>query len=281
MGKEIVNTQTQANVKPTTLPEAMRDKRQLGAADRFCFGCSSKLDCFNKCCADVNILLTPLDVLRLARRQGMSTTDFLANHTLKPITKDLHLPVVMLRMSDEPDRRCPFVGTDGCTVYEDRPWACRMYPVGMGLPPARAGVEPVPVYFQFKDDFCHGHTGSKDWTVEEWRADQAVPEREIVEQGFRDIVGHPWFIGGTRQLDPRKLELFYTAAFDLDTFRRFVFESTFLKRFELAPELVSKLETDDDELLQFGFRWLRYALFGEPTMTVRPDAPAPRKVDVA
>lgn len=276
-----MNTQDQVSAKQTTLPETMRDKRQLGADDKFCFGCSKQLACFNKCCADINIMLTPIDVLRLARKLGLSTTEFLANHTIKPITKDLHLPIVMLRMRDEAERRCPFVGDDGCTVYADRPWACRMYPVGMGLPPARAGVEPEPVYFLFEDDFCHGHAGDKGWTVEQWRTDQSVQGREVLEQGFRDIVGHPWFIGGTRQLDPRKIELFFTAAFDLDKFRRFVFESTFLKRFEIGPELARALETDDEELLGFGFRWLRYALFGEPTMTVRPDAPAPRKVDGA
>ena len=31
---------------------------------------------------------------------------------------------------------------------------------------------------------------------------------------------------------------------------------------------------DDEELLEFGFLWLRYALFGEKTMKVRPEAAA-------
>lgn len=269
----------QPTAQTAVLPDVMRGRRQLGRNDRFGFTCHSQLSCFNQCCADVNIMLTPLDVLRLARKLGMSTTDFLAAHTQRPITKDLHLPVVLLKMRDEPAKRCPFVAEQGCTVYGDRPWACRMYPVGMGLPPARAGVDPEPVYFLFEDDFCQGHAVDKEWAVAEWRADQSVPEREELEQGFRDIVGHPWFIGGTRQLDPRKIELFYMAAFDLDTFRRFVFDSTFLRRFSVENALVERLRASDEELLRFGFRWLRYALFGEPTITTRPDAPAPRKVD--
>ena len=60
----------------------------------------------------------------------------------------------------------------------------------------------------------------------------------------------------------------------LDKFRSFVFDSTFLERFELEQELVDQLRTDDMALMQFGLRWLRYALFAEPTMTVRPDAPS-------
>lgn len=268
-----------ATASPGALPEVMIGKRQLGSDDHFNFGCHSGIACFNNCCSDINIMLTPVDVLRLARKLDLSTTDFLTQHTLKPITKDLHLPVVMLKMRDEAEQRCPFVGDEGCTVYTDRPWACRMYPMGMGLPPARAGVEPEPVYFLFEDDFCFGRTETKSWTASEWRADQAVLERETLEEGFRQIVGHPWFIGGSRQLDPRKIELFHMAAYDLDTFRRFVFESTFLERFDIEEDFKKRIEEDDEELLVFGFHWLRYALFNEPTMNVRPDAPPPRKVD--
>ncbi|MGE5235831.1 MAG: YkgJ family cysteine cluster protein [Acidobacteriota bacterium] len=250
------------------LPEALREKRQLGRDEAFRFGCHQSVACFNRCCADVNIMLTPLDVLRLARRQGLTTSEFLAQHTLTPITKDLHLPVVMLRMGEDTGRPCPFVGEAGCTVYEDRPWACRMYPLGMALPPARAGVEPEPVYFLFEDEFCHGREEPSEWTVERWRADQKVEEREELEAGFRDIVSHPWFIGG-RQLDPKRIELFHTACYDLDAFRRFVLESSFLRRFEVEEGVVQELTTSDEALLRFAFRWLRFALFAEPTLKTR------------
>jgi Fe-S-cluster containining protein len=212
-------------------------------------------------------------VLRLARKQGMTTKAFLDEHTLLPITKDLHLPVVMLKMGPEPEKRCTFVGEQGCTVYEDRPWACRMYPVGMALPPARAGVEPEPIYFLFEDDFCHGRHEDRKWTVDEWRKDQGLPEREAIEAGFQELVSHPWFIGG-RKLDARRMEMFHMACYDIDRFRRFVLESSFLDRFELEPELVEKLRTDDEEMLRFAFRWLKYAMFGEPTVPLREDNPA-------
>jgi hypothetical protein len=174
----------------------------------------------------------------------------------------------MLRMQDEAESRCPFVGADGCTVYEDRPWACRMYPVGMALPPARAGVEPEPVSFLFEDDFCFGRKEPRVWTVPAWRSDQRVEDQEEIEEGFRSIVSHPWFIGG-RQLDPKRMEMFFIACYDLDTFRRLVFHSSFLDRFVLASDLVERLKHDDLELLRFAFRWLRFSLFGEPTMTTR------------
>jgi len=251
-----------------SLPEPLQGKRQLGAGASFCFDCRPELDCFTECCSDVNIVLTPADVLGLARSAGLSTREFLDRHTLTPITKDLHLPVVMLRMEPGPGKRCPFVTAEGCSVYRERPWACRMYPVGMALPPARPGQAPTPVHFLFEDAFCHGRGERRSWTVEAWQRDQGLGEREDLEQAFRELVGHPWFIGG-RQLDPRRIELFFMAAYDLDTFREFVFSSTFVKRFELDAKLVSALRTDDRALLAFALRWLRFAMFGEPTVQPR------------
>jgi Fe-S-cluster containining protein len=260
------------------VPEALRDRRQLAAGEPFSFGCHQNLECFTRCCADVNILLTPVDVLRLSRRLSMSTGEFLEKHTLTPVTKDLHLPVVMLRMGDEPEKRCSFVSDQGCGVYEDRPWSCRMYPLGMALPPARAGVEPEPVHFLFEDDFCRGGGEKQEWTVESWKENQQISEQEELESGFREIVSHPWFIGG-RQLDPKRMEMFYTSCYDLDTFRRFVFSTTFTQRFMLEDGLLEQLQTDDEALLRFAFRWLRFALFGEPT--IRVSAVAVRAAEAA
>jgi hypothetical protein len=256
------------------MPELLRQKRQLASGESFRFACHPKLSCFGTCCRDVNILLTPLDVMRLARRLGLSTGDFLERHTLTPITKDLHLPVLMLRMGEDPDRRCPFVGEQGCTLYEDRPWACRMYPLGMAMPPGRAGVEPEPGYFLFEEEFCRGSEEARQWTVEAWRADQGVTHRDALEAGFREIVSHPWFIGG-RQLDPQRMEMFFTACYNLDAFRNFIFSSSFLRRFGVEEALVRELTDNDEALLGFAFRWLRFALFAEPTMTVREAAAPP------
>jgi uncharacterized protein len=257
-----------AKTRAHALPEALRNRKKLEAGEKFRFGCHRGLPCYTNCCADVNILLTPMDVLGLSRRLGIQTGEFIARHTLTPVTKDLHLPILMLRMDEAPGRKCPFVSAEGCTVYEDRPWSCRMYPVGMGLPPARAGEEPKPVYVLFEDDFCKGRNQPGQWTVGEWRADQDVAAREEIEAGYRELISHPWFIGG-RQLDAKRMELFHTACYDLDKFRDFIFGSTFLSRFELEDALVAKLRNDDEALMRFAFRWLRFALFAEPTLKLR------------
>ncbi len=263
------------------LPDYLEHTRRLGPDDTFAFTCHAGVPCFNQCCHDVNIILTPLDVLRLARHLGMHTRLFLETHTSNPITKDLHLPVVMLRMRDDDGSKpCPFLTTDGCGVYDERPWACRMYPLGEALPPARAGEQPRPVWFVFEHDHCQGRhqPDCSTWTVETWRRDQGIEGRDELDAGFRELVSHPWFIGG-RRLDPKRMHMFYTACYDLDGFRSFVFESSFLDRFELEPELVRTLATDDDALLTFAFTWLRFALFGEPTLKVREGWASQRSQD--
>jgi len=255
------------------LPEFLEDKRQLEPDQTFPFTCNPGVPCFNRCCADVNIILTPLDVLGLARRLGMHTRDFLETYTGNPITKDLQLPIVILKMRDDENKHCHFVGDAGCTVYDDRPWACRMYPLGMAIPPARAGVEPDPIFFVFEDDHCEGRLQQdcSHWTAQSWREDQNLIERDEIETGFRELVSHPWFIGG-RTLDPKRMHMFYQACYDLDTFREFVFQSTFLEKFEIEGDLLEEIKNNDVALLRFAFRWLKLAMFGEQTLRVREAA---------
>jgi hypothetical protein len=251
----------------SAVPEILKHHQTIGETDSFTFECRFGLPCFCTCCRDVNIFLTPLDVLTLARRTGLDTTVFLQEHTLLPVTKDLHLPVVLLKMNADAEKKCPFVSASGCTVYEDRPWACRMYPLGTAVPPARAGETPAALYFLMKDAFCRGTAQPVTQRVDVYRAEQGVPYRESIEAGFQRIVSHPWFIGG-RQLDPKRIEMFHLAAYNLDGFRRFVFDTTFLDRFEIDEAEADTWRIDDIALLKFGFEWLRFALFGEPVVKV-------------
>ena len=54
-------------------------------------------------------------------------------------------------------------------------------------------------------------------------------------------------------------------------------DATFLQRFEIDDDTVEQLRSDDMALLKFGFRWLRYAMFGEPIMKTREGASEARR----
>ncbi len=74
----------------------LADYDRLGPDDTFRFACRPGISCFNKCCGDVNIFLSPYDVLRMKRRLGITSTEFLEKYTLMPVNKEMKTPVVML-----------------------------------------------------------------------------------------------------------------------------------------------------------------------------------------
>ena len=65
--------------------------------------------------------------------------------------------------------------------------------------------------------------------------------------------------------------MFFMASTDLDTFRKFVFESSFLDTYEVDPETIERLRTDDTELMLFFFKYLASTFFGTPDLTIRQE----------
>jgi len=52
------------------------------------------------------------------------------------------------------------------------------------------------------------------------------------------------------------------ACFNGDEFKKFVFKSTFLSRFNIPRETADRLKESDVELMKFGFDWVRFFLTG-------------------
>jgi hypothetical protein len=98
--------------------------------------------------------------------------------------------------------------------------------------------------------------------------DQGITEYNEKGRSFKEITLHDFF-QKVEDLAPEKMEMYYMACYNLDKFRRFVFESKFLQYFDVDPKVVERIRTDDVELMEFAFQWLRFSLFHEPTMKVR------------
>jgi hypothetical protein len=179
-------------------------------------------------------------------------------------------PVVMLRMQDDERKSCPFLGEGGCGVYTDRPWPCRMYPLGLAASKDTPdGWRGERFYFLLKEKECRGFEEPKSWTIREWLEDQGIDAYDEWGEAYKELTLHPFFEDGGI-LSAHKLDMFFTACYDLDKFRRFVFETTLLDRFDVDEDFVDEMRRDDEALLRFAFLWLRFSLFGEPTM--RPHA---------
>jgi Fe-S-cluster containining protein len=259
--------------------QILKEYPRLTEDSSFSFRCHAGVPCFNECCGDVNIFLTPYDIIRLKNNLGISSTDFLKKYTLTPFDKDLKYPVILLQMGSDEKKKCPFVGEEGCRVYPDRPWSCRMYPLGLASPGARqeptaSGGAPdleeldKEFYFLLEEGICQGFKENKRWTISEWLRDQGINDYVEIGRYFKELTTHKFFReGGT--LTPEKVEMFFVACYDIDRFRRFVFDSSLLNKFEVDNETIKTIKTDDVAMLKFAYRWLRFALFNEPTMKIK------------
>lgn len=75
----------------------------------------------SRCCHNKAIRVSSYEILRLARRLGITTTEFIERHTEAGGT--------VLRIPVENNRACTFLDQEGCSVHTDRPLACRLYPL--------------------------------------------------------------------------------------------------------------------------------------------------------
>jgi hypothetical protein len=234
------------------------------------FRCHPGVRCFTACCGNIKIVLTPYDILILTQRLQMPAHEFLYTYTIPTYLEKTDMPGVMLKMRED-DNKCPFVTPDGCTVYSDRPTACRYYPVGMadfregGSKDAYGNeniAEEEKFFFLVKEDYCKGHEEDKIWTVREWRADQGVDVRDEMNKKWLRLIMRRKSYGHQASLSEQAKRMFFMASTDLAHFRRFIFESSFLDTYVLDQKTIDKIREDDVELMLFSFDYLANTLFG-------------------
>ena len=90
-------------------------------------------------------------------------------------------------------------------------------------------------YFCRRLDYCRGFDAEAEWTVASWMADQGFTE---YDQGRREWLEILLKAGLTEELvvDGLVQDLFATLAYDLDRFRRLVFDPVFLEAYDLKAE---------------------------------------------
>jgi Fe-S-cluster containining protein len=259
--------------------EILRDYERLDEKSEFRFACHPGVPCFNACCGDVNIFLTPYDIIRLKNSLGITSGEFLSKYTVSPFDKNLKYPVILLRMNDDEKKSCPFVGEAGCGVYEDRPWACRMYPLGMASPKEDSKSADEEFYFLLEEGFCKGFEENRPLTIASWLEEQGINEYNRMGEDFKQLTLHKFFEDGGN-LAPEKMDMFFLACYHVDGFRDFLFRTSFFDKFVVDEKTRRAVEKDDVALLKFGYKWLRFALFGEDTVRVRGDVLEAKKAQI-
>jgi Fe-S-cluster containining protein len=246
--------------------EFLESLPELKADQTFCFDCNPDVPCFNRCCADLTLPLTPYDVLRLRRQLGMSGEDFLQRFTSMRSFPDTGFPLPMLRMLQMPGDPCPFVGPAGCMVYEDRPGACRCYPLGRGASIGRdaAGQNTVlERFFLVREEHCRGFDQGTARTPAQWFADQQVDVYNASNDRYMRLMTMVRASG--RPLEARLATTAVLCLFQLDKFRELIANMRIFERVEVddARKAAVMDAKADEAALDFALDWMELVIFSK------------------
>jgi len=226
----------------------------------FTFSCSRKISCFNECCRDLNQFLTPYDILRLKNRLGLSSTDFLKRYTKEHTGPESGLPIIVLKPDTSGSARCPFVKPVGCSVYEDRPSSCRMYPLMRVISRSRETARLSEQYLLLKEGHCQGFQEETAWTIKTWQDGQGLGIYNEMNDRMLDIIS----LKNRRAagpLDPESTHLFYLSLYDLDRFRTHIRRKDLPDMVEIPDEKLDQITNDDEAFLKFAFNWVQQVIF--------------------
>ena len=133
--------------------------KKLELDDPFCFECQH----CNQCCQNTDVLLTPYNIARLRTRLRINTYRFLKRYGFEYFGSDSGLLLVMLNRGN--NGACPFLISNGCSVYEDRPGCCRNYPL---LRRIESETNKIEYFLQSPAEYCQAFQTNHSQTVRQW-----------------------------------------------------------------------------------------------------------------
>jgi len=241
------------------------------------FQCKKGISCWNACCSNIDISLTPYDILRLKQRLGVTSNDFLLHYTVPFEMEQNGIAGVKLRPVEN-GTACRFMTPEGCSVYIDRPTACRYYPVALLSMRKQDEYTDTSSYALVKEEHCLGHHEPRNITIDAYREEQGLVEFDELARGWRQLILKKKSSGpSVGKPSKRSLQLYFMVCYDLDTFRSFVTNAGFTELYDLKAEEIEKITTDDTALMLFGFRFLRQVLFGENSIALKQAAAEQRQ----
>jgi hypothetical protein len=121
----------------------------------------------------------------------------------------------------------------------------------------------TPVFFFKPPDFCRGQDEDEEWTISEWTRDQDAELYRKMTMRWAEVkrlfLDDPWGVEGS---EGTKAKMAFMATYNIDRFRDFIFQSSFLGRYKIKSALLTKLKADDLQLLKFGFEWVKLFIWG-------------------
>lgn len=238
--------------------EAAGPLEELTAEQTFRFSCHPGISCFNRCCHDLALPLTPYDVMRLCAHLGMDGETFLARYAAVRTFPETGFPLPFLIMDDVDGAPCPFVGPEGCTVYADRPGACRSYPLGRGTRMGRDGIEER--HYLVREEHCRGFAAGPLWTPPGWQKSQGLETYNASNDRYMWLMTMVQASG--RPLEASLSHLALLCLYQLEAFRGIIREKKLLAHVEMDARRACAVLTDSAATLEFGLDWLELVIFG-------------------
>ena len=115
-------------------------------------------------------------------------------------------------------------------------------------------------FMLLKEPHCRGFSKGKTHTVQQWIDEQGIAIYNEINDKLMQIIS----LKNRRMpgvLDIKVRHLFFTALYDLDSFRSQITDNGLLADFHLDSSLVDKALEDDLALLELGMLWVEQALF--------------------
>jgi Fe-S-cluster containining protein len=239
-------------------PLLPRNVTRIEKEETFHFSCHPSVDCFTDCCRQLELALTPYDVLRLKKGCGLHSGEFLDRYVIMEQEGHETLPRFYLTMVDDGRASCVFVSNVGCTLYQDRPGACRAYPMGRAA--IRQADNSMDEFFVLlQESHCHGFKEQQEQNASTYSAEQEL----LIYNRYNDTVAallqHDQIRRG-KLFSAKQIEQFTLALYDLDRFRTLLLAGE-LPGTIAIDETTRKRLGDDEELLLYAIPWLKDILF--------------------
>lgn len=236
------------------------DPKTLALEDEFAFSCYKGISCFNKCCYDVKLVLSPYDFLRLRKSLNLEVEDFIKKYGELYLGEVTQLPVISINI-DPHTFACPFLNeNEGCTVYKDRPSSCRLYPLARFITKNEKG-ESQEVYKIIRETHCKGHYENRIIKIKDY-----LQEQELLPYLFYNDLWGEVIIKRQKfanvPLTGDLLDLIFIMAYDLSTFKERLEENYFLEDFPLDEDT----KDSEEKLLEKGLIYIRDKLLTEENL---------------
>ena len=72
-------------------------------------------------------------------------------------------------------------------------------------------------------------------------------------------------------------KMFFMACYDIDQFRQFVFENSFLRQFDIEEQEIAQIRRNDTALYRFAMKWIEFGLLKQQGLKLKPHVMAAKK----